>query len=173
MLTVRNRGHAGSAHRGLKKDYPAGAGGSLNLVVVRTQCGGCDNGENGENGDNGDNGKRTNVHGVWLLACYDADAEEYQTMCKIETGFSDEARQAQHDTVKSRGNVNVGGAKLVVLVEPKVVREVRTARRYSAAQTMVRVPCRSFSSVRGFLRGRAGGLARFNGYARSKRSCFA
>ena len=35
VLTVRNRGHAGSAHRGLKKDYPAGAGGSLNLAEPR------------------------------------------------------------------------------------------------------------------------------------------
>ncbi|KAH9944352.1 ATP-dependent DNA ligase [Epithele typhae] len=117
----------------LKKDYLAGAGDSLDLVVVGAYHG---------------KGKRTNVYGAFLLACYDADSEEYQTICKIGTGFSDEALQAHHgalsplETAVPRGDVKVGGAKPDVWVEPKVVWEVLAADLslspiYTAAQGIV------------------------------------
>ncbi|KAJ3488259.1 hypothetical protein NLI96_g2977 [Meripilus lineatus] len=117
----------------LKKDYLAGVGDSLDLVVVGAYYG---------------KGKRTNVYGAFLLACYDADGEEYQTICKIGTGFSDEALQSHYDVLKPleltkpRGDVKIGGAKPDVWLEPKIVWEVLTADLslspiYAAAQGLV------------------------------------
>ncbi|KAI5835575.1 ATP-dependent DNA ligase [Schizophyllum commune Tattone D] len=102
----------------LKKDYLAGVGDSLDLVVVGGYYG---------------KGKRTNVYGAFLLACYDADSEEYQTICKIGTGFSEEALQSHYNVLKPlemekpRGDIKVGGAKPDIWFEPKVVWEVLTA----------------------------------------------
>lgn len=118
----------------LKKDYLAGVGDSLDLVVVGGYYG---------------KGKRTNVYGAFLLACYDADGEQYQTICKIGTGFSDEALQQHYEILKPleltkpRGDIKIGGAKPDVWFEPKVVWEVLTADLslspvYTAAQGLVR-----------------------------------
>lgn len=93
-------------------------------------------------------GKRTNVYGAFLLACYDADSEEYQTICKIGTGFSEEMLQTHYDTLKPleltkpRGDIKIGGAKPDIWFEPKVVWEVLTADLslspiYTAAQGLV------------------------------------
>jgi DNA ligase-1 len=117
----------------LKKDYLAGVGDSLDLVVVGGYYG---------------KGKRTNVYGAFLLACYDSDSEEYQTICKIGTGFSEEVLQSHYGTLKPleltkvRGDVKVGAAKPDVWFEPKIVWEVLTADLslspvYTAAQGLV------------------------------------
>ncbi|KAF8140277.1 ATP-dependent DNA ligase [Boletus edulis] len=117
----------------LKKDYLAGVGDSLDLVVVGGYYG---------------KGKRTNVYGAFLLACFDADSEEHQTICKIGTGFSEEMLQMHWDTLralemdKPRGDIKVGGAKPDVWFEPKIVWEVLAADLslspiYTAAQGLV------------------------------------
>lgn len=108
-------------------------GDSLDLVVVGAYYG---------------KGKRTNVYGAFLLACYDSDAEVYQTICKIGTGFSEEVLQTHYETLKPlesskpRGDIKVGGAKPDIWFEPKVVWEVLTADLslspiYTAAQGLV------------------------------------
>ncbi|KAF9787157.1 DNA ligase I [Thelephora terrestris] len=117
----------------VKKDYLAGVGDSLDLVVVGGYYG---------------KGKRTNVYGAFLLACYDAEAETYQTICKIGTGFSEEMLKSHWETLhpleteKPRGDISVGGAKPDIWFEPKVVWEVLTADLslspiYTAAQGVV------------------------------------
>ncbi|KAF8807388.1 ATP-dependent DNA ligase [Phlegmacium glaucopus] len=117
----------------LKKDYLAGVGDSLDLVVVGGYYG---------------KGKRTNVYGAFLLACYDSDSEEFQTICKIGTGFSEEVLQAHYETLKPleltkvRGDIKIGGAKPDIWFEPIIVWEVLTADLslspiYTAAQGLV------------------------------------
>lgn len=93
-------------------------------------------------------GKRTNVYGAFLLAVYDSDAEEYQTICKIGTGFSDEALATHFAALQPleistcRGDVKAGGANPDVWFEPKIVWEVLAADLslspiYAAAQGLV------------------------------------
>ncbi|CAD6576021.1 MAG: hypothetical protein TREMPRED_001559 [Tremellales sp. Tagirdzhanova-0007] len=103
----------------LKKDYLSGVGDSLDLVVVGAYYG---------------KGKRTNVYGAFLLACYDADSENFQTICNIGTGFSDEILTEFYTTLRpleveggARGDIEVGRAKPDVWFEPKIVWEVLTA----------------------------------------------
>lgn len=94
-------------------------------------------------------GKRTNVYGAYLLACYDSESEQFQTICKIGTGFSDEVLAEHYAQLKPleigekpRGDINVGGAKPDVWLKPQVVWEVLTADLslspiYTAAQGLV------------------------------------
>ncbi|RMZ68916.1 dna ligase [Pyrenophora seminiperda CCB06] len=116
----------------VKKDYLAGVGDSLDLVVLGAYYG---------------KGKRTSWYGAFLLACYNPKTEKYETVCNIGTGFSEAILESLHKTLSeividrpkpfythSAGNKDQPD----VWFEPRHVWEVKTADltlspRYKAA----------------------------------------
>lgn len=116
----------------VKKDYLAGAGDSLDLVVLGAYYG---------------KGKRTNWYGAFTLACYNTSTEKYETVCNIGTGFSEELLAELHETLspltidrpKPFYDHSTGkNDQPDVWFEPKFVWEVKTADltlspRYRAA----------------------------------------
>ena len=120
----------------VKKDYLAGVGDSLDLVVLGAYYG---------------KGKRTSWYGAFLLACYNPATEKYETVCNIGTGFSEAVLETLHQQLSeivierpkpfythSSGNKDQPD----VWFEPRYVWEVKTADltlspRYKAAANEV------------------------------------
>jgi DNA ligase-1 len=77
-------------------------------------------------------GKRTGVYGSFLLAAYDETNSEFQSVCKIGTGFSDEFLQEAYKTLsewelqRPRRDYRTN-QQMDVWFEAKVVWEVKAA----------------------------------------------
>ncbi|RFU72843.1 dna ligase [Trichoderma arundinaceum] len=105
----------------IKKDYLSGVGDSLDLVVLGAYYG---------------KGKRTSVYGAFLLACYNASTDTYETVCNIGTGFSE---QVLEDLYAQLSQITIARPKPFyshstggqhqpdVWFEPRYVWEVKTA----------------------------------------------
>ncbi|KAI1090861.1 ATP-dependent DNA ligase [Rostrohypoxylon terebratum] len=105
----------------IKKDYLSGVGDSLDLVVLGAYYG---------------KGKRTSVYGAFLLACYNAASETYETICNIGTGFSEQVLEELHKQLSEividrpkpfYAHSSGGQHQPDVWFEPRYVWEVRTA----------------------------------------------
>ncbi|XP_027715071.1 DNA ligase 1 isoform X2 [Vombatus ursinus] len=118
----------------LKKDYLEGVGDTLDLVVIGAYLG---------------RGKRAGRYGGFLLAAFDEDSEEFQAICKLGTGFSDEELEEHYQSLQAlvipapRSYVRAEGAVPPDhWLEPTTVWEVKCADLsvspiYSAARGLV------------------------------------
>ncbi|EXJ93037.1 DNA ligase 1 [Capronia epimyces CBS 606.96] len=77
----------------VKKDYLAGVGDSLDLVVLGAYYG---------------KGKRTSWYGAFLLGAYNEDTQTFETVCNIGTGFSEAILE---EFYKDLSEIVIDGAK--------------------------------------------------------------
>ena len=116
----------------VKKDYLAGIGDSLDLVVLGGYYG---------------KGKRTNWFGAFLLAAYNESTQQFETVCNIGTGFSEAILEELHDELEQivierpkpfYSHSTVKNDQPDIWFEPRMVWEVKAADltlspRYKAA----------------------------------------
>jgi len=103
----------------LKKDYIDGMGDSIDVVPIGAFYG---------------KGKRHGAYGAFLLAIYNSEEEEFQTVCKAGTGFSDEDLKTHYEFFQTRTTVKPDPTFLVdskmtpdVWLEPVQVWEIKAA----------------------------------------------
>jgi DNA ligase 1 len=116
----------------VKKDYLSGIGDSLDLVVLGAYYG---------------KGKRTSWYGAFLLAAYNPSTQNYETVCNIGTGFSEQILEELHTSLEEHvidkpkpfySHSSVKNDQPDVWFEARFVWEVKTADltlspRYRAA----------------------------------------
>jgi DNA ligase-1 len=103
----------------LKKDYIDGVGDSIDVVPIGAFYG---------------KGKRHGAYGAFLLAIYNEEEEEFQTVCKAGTGFSDEDLKTHYEFFKGKITPQPNSAYNVtkslvpdVWLEPCQVWEIKAA----------------------------------------------
>ena len=103
----------------LKKDYlDTSLGDSIDLVVI---------------GANYGKGKRAGIYGSFLLACYNDDLEQYESVSMTGGGLKDQElsdlyNQLQPLIIPSLpANYKIGKIEPNVLFSPKIVLEIKTA----------------------------------------------
>ena len=78
-------------------------------------------------------GKRKGFYGTFLLACWDEDAEKFQTVTMTATGLKEEDLENFHKELSQyiidhpRGDFDVGNLKVDVWFDAKMVWEIKTA----------------------------------------------
>jgi DNA ligase-1 len=107
-------GSRGSHWLKLKREYQNELGDSLDLVVIGGYFG---------------KGRRTGNYGTLLLATYDEDDDEFTSICKVGTGFSDEdldqLYQILHPKVTIKKNPRINSEmEADVWFEPELVIEI-------------------------------------------------
>ncbi|KAH9257636.1 hypothetical protein BASA81_004085 [Batrachochytrium salamandrivorans] len=101
----------------LKKDYMDNLSDSLDLVVIGAYLG---------------KGKRTGTFGAFLCACYDEESEDFQSVCCVGTGFSDESletfsNQLRPTVIADKPRNVVTGYECDVWFQPEFVWEIKAA----------------------------------------------
>lgn len=98
----------------LKKEYDNTLGDSFDLTVIGALLG---------------KGKRTGYYGALLLAAYDKNSDNFQSICKVGTGFSDRDLELIYNELKNYVietkpyNVN-SNLKMDIWFTPKLVLEI-------------------------------------------------
>src|SRR5256714_758885 len=136
MLDPEERGYEPSKRSRnwlkVKKDSLSGIGDSLDLVVLGAYYG---------------KGKRTSWYGAFLLAAYNTSTQNFETVCNIGTGFSEQILEELHTTLEEHvidkpkpfySHSSVKNDQPDVWFDAKFVWEVKTADltlspRYRAA----------------------------------------